>query len=41
MSYSHNFDYSYLNKKSLEILIVDDDTNASELFKKILDWKDP
>ena len=37
MSYSHNFDYSYLNKKSLEILIVDDDTNASELFKKILE----
>jgi CheY-like chemotaxis protein len=37
MSYSYNLDLSYNNKKSLNILIVDDDTTSSELFKELLE----
>jgi CheY-like chemotaxis protein len=36
MNYTYNVDYSYHNKK-LNILIVDDDTISSELFKDILE----
>jgi CheY-like chemotaxis protein len=36
MNYTYNVDYSYDNKK-LNILIVDDDTISSELFKDILE----
>lgn len=37
MSYSYNLDLSYNNKNGLDILIVDDDTTASELFKELLE----
>jgi CheY-like chemotaxis protein len=37
MDYKYNLEHSYINnKKKLDILIVDDDTNSSELFKELL-----
>ena len=39
MSYSYNVECSYNNNKKLNILIVDDDINASELFKEILELR--
>lgn len=37
MDYKYNLEQSYVNnKKKLDILIVDDDTNSSELFKELL-----
>ena len=37
MSYKYNLDHSYFTNKGLNILIVDDDTHSSELFKEILE----
>jgi len=37
MSYNYCVDYTYNKKNKLNILIVDDDTNSSELFKEILE----
>jgi len=37
MSYNYCVDYTYSKKNKLNILIVDDDTNSSELFKEILE----
>jgi CheY-like chemotaxis protein len=37
MSHTYNLDYTYSIKKKLDILIVDDDTTSSELFKEILE----
>lgn len=34
---NYNLNYSYSHKKKLNILIVDDDTKSSELFKEILE----
>jgi two-component system sensor histidine kinase TorS len=34
---NYNLNYSYSHKKKLNILIVDDDTQSSELFKEILE----
>ncbi len=37
MDYKYNLEHSYINnKKKLDILIVDDDTNSAELFKELL-----
>ena len=36
-NYNYNLNYSYSHKKKLNILIVDDDTKSSELFKEILE----
>ena len=37
MDYKYNLENSYIkNKKNLDILIVDDDTNSAELFKEYL-----
>jgi CheY-like chemotaxis protein len=37
MVYNYCVDYSYIKKTKFNILIVDDDTNSSELFKEILE----
>lgn len=39
MSYNYCVEYSYIKKNKLNILIVDDDKNASELFKEILELR--
>jgi len=37
MSYKYNLDHSYSQKNKLNILIVDDDNNSSNLFKEVLE----
>jgi CheY-like chemotaxis protein len=39
MSYNYCVEYSYIKKNKLNILIVDDDKNSSELFKEILELR--
>lgn len=39
MSYNYCVEYKYNKQNKLNILIVDDDTNSSELFKEILELR--
>ena len=39
MAYNYCVEYSYSKKQKLNILIVDDDTNSSDLFKEILELR--
>jgi len=39
MAYNYCVEYSYIKKQKLNILIVDDDNNSSDLFKEILELR--